>query len=187
MSEPRRRETGRWRRFVTPYVLSAALLFVASAVFFLLGHGPHVARPAMVDMKPPQPSAQTSKQEVRLVLVDAGGLARPHFVTLALPQDPAARLQAILAALMSAMQQAGNWPQNLALPEVFVQQANRKEIAVVDMRETAPVAVGVSEELQLLHSIQQTVLANGADEVRFLRDGNPTHTFLGHVAIDTGM
>lgn len=187
MSEPRRRGAARWRRFATPYVTVSALIFLASLVFFLGGHGPSVGRPKPVDIKPVQPAVQMHSQEVRLELVDQSGLARPDFVTLDLPSDPAARLQAIVAALRTAMQQAGSWPSGLETPEVFVQQVNRKQVAVLDMKESAPVAVGVAEELQLLHSIRQTVLNNGADEVRFIRDGRPAHTLLGHVAVDSSL
>ncbi|MEJ2289689.1 MAG: GerMN domain-containing protein, partial [Deinococcales bacterium] len=149
--------------------------------------GAHVGRPRPVDIKPVQPAAQVHSQEIRLELVDQSGLARPDFVTLELPSDPAARLQRIVAALRKAMQQAGSWPTGLDTPEVFVQQVNRKQVAVLDITESAPVSVGVAEELQLLHSIRQTVLNNGADEVRFLRDGRPAHTLLGHVAVDSAL
>ncbi|MEJ2292286.1 MAG: hypothetical protein P8Y05_11305 [Deinococcales bacterium] len=108
MSDPRRRGLGRWRRFATPYVAIAALVFLASLVFFLGGHGAHVGRPRPVDIKPVQPAAQVHSQEIRLELVDQSGLARPDFVTLELPSDPAARLQRIVAALRKAMQQAGS-------------------------------------------------------------------------------
>lgn len=187
MNDSRRRLPSWWHRVATPFVLAAALVFLASALFYLVGHGPRMSQPARVDIKPPERSAATRSQEVRLVLVDASGLARPHFETLDLPQDPAARLETVLGALRGAMGKDGSWPQNLRTPDVYVQQANRKEVAIVDMHETAPVAVGVSQELQLLHSIRQTVLANGADEVRFLKDGRPSPTFLGHVAVETGM
>ena len=187
MSDLRRRGSARWRRFATPYVAIAALVFLASLVFFLGGHGARVGRPRPVDIKPVQQAAQVHSQEVRLELVDQSGLARPDIVTLDLPSDPAARLQAIVAALRNAMQQAGSWPSGLDTPEVFVQQMNRKQVAVLDIRESAPVSVGVAEELQLLHSIRQTVLNNGADEVRFLRDGRPARTLLGHVAVDSAL
>lgn len=187
MSEPRRRTAVRWRRFATPYVAFATLIFLASAVFFLVGHGPRTGRPKPVDILPPQADVVTHSQEVRLVLVDQSGLARPDFVTLDLPDDPQARLHAILDALRTAMLQNASWPQGLDTPEVFVQQVDRKQVAVLDLHESAPVAVGVSEELQLLHSIQQTVLANGIDDVRFLRDGRPTATLLGHVAVDSAL
>ncbi len=187
MSEPRRRGLARWRRLATPFVAVAALIFLASLVFFLGGHGAHVANPRPVDIKPAQPQVQVKSQEVRLELVDPGGLARPDFVTLTLSSDPAERLQSILGALRKAMGQAGSWPQGLEIPEVYVQQVNRKQVAVLDLRESAPVAVGVGEELQLLHSIRQTVLNNGADEVRFLREGQPAHTLLGHVAVDSAL
>lgn len=187
MSEPRRRAGARWRRFAAPQVVLAALVFVGSAAFFLVGRGPHVGRVTHVDIKPPEHAVPTHSQEVKLILVDQSGLARPDYVTLALPTDPAQRLQVIVGALRSAMRQAGSWPQNLETPQVFLQQVNRKQVAVLNMRESGPVSVGVSEELQLLHSIQQTVLGNGADEVRFLRDGQPVHTFLGHVAVTPGL
>lgn len=187
MNEPRRRGPARWRRLATPYVILAALVFLASVVFFLGGHGPRAPQPQPVDIKPVQPAVQTHSQEVRLELVDQSGLARPDFVTLDLPADPAARLQAIVAALRTAMLQAGTWPSGLETPEVFVEQVNRKQVAVLDIKESAPVSVGVAEELQLLHSIRQTVLNNGADEVRFLRDGRPAHTLLGHVAVDSSL
>ena len=187
MSESRRSSARWWRRLATPFVAVAALVFLASLVFFLGGHGARVGPPKPVDIKPVAQAAAGKSQEVRLELVDQGGLARPDFVTLSLPADPAARLQAILGALRSAMEQAGSWPQGLETPEVFVQQVNRKQVAVLDLHESAPVAVGVAEELQLLHSIKQTLLNNGADEVRFLRDGSPAHTLLGHVAVASGL
>ncbi|MEJ2292285.1 MAG: hypothetical protein P8Y05_11300 [Deinococcales bacterium] len=68
-----------------------------------------------------------------------------------------------------------------------MQQVNRKQVAVLDIRESGPVSVGVAEELQLLHSIRQTVLNNGADEVSFLRDGRPANTLLGPVAVDSAL
>jgi len=187
VSEPRRRGLARWRRFATPYVAVATVIFLASLVFFLGGRGAHVANPRPVDVRPTQEAPQGKSQEVRLELVDPTGLARPDFVTLTLPSDPAARLQTVLGALRNAMEQAGSWPQGLETPEVYMQQVNRQQVAVLDMRESAPVSVGVGEELQLLHSIRQTVLNNGADAVRFLRDGQPAHTLLGHVAVDSAL
>jgi len=187
VSEPRRRGLARWRRFATPYLAVAALVFLASLVFFLGGRGAHVANPRPVDIRPARDTSQGKSQEVRLELMDPTGLARPDFVTLTLPSDPAARLQVVLGALRSAMEQAGSWPQGLETPQVYVQQVNRQQVAVLNVRESAPVSVGVGEELQLLHSIRQTVLNNGADEVRFLRDGRPAHTLLGHVAVDSAL
>ena len=110
MSEPRRRGLGRWKRLATPYVAIAALAFVASLGFYLAGHGPGVGRPAAVDLRPPQVEVANANQEVRLVLVDQSGLARPDFVTLDLPSDPAARLAVVLDALHAAMMKAGSWP-----------------------------------------------------------------------------
>lgn len=187
MTEPRRRAVARWRRLATPYVIVAALIFVASLVFFLGGNAPRVTRPNPVDIRPPQADTVTHSQEIRLVLVDQSGLARPDFVTVDLPDDPAARLGTVLDALRAAMLQAGSWPRGLDTPQVFVQLVNRKEIAVLDLHESTPVAVGVENELQLLRSIRQTVLANGADGVRFLREGKPAPTLLGHVAVDSGL
>lgn len=187
MSQPRRRSGWVWRRLATPYVAVASLVFLASLVFFLAGHGARVGRPKLVDIKPAAAGTAGTSQEVRLELVDANGLARPDYVTLQLPKDPTARLQTILAALRQAMSQAGSWPQGLDTPEVFLQQVNRKQVAVLNLRESGPVAVGVAEELQLLHSLRQTMLNNGVDEVRFLRDGRPAHTLLGHVAVAAGL
>ena len=169
-----------------PHVILAALLFVAALVFYLAGGVPGVPRPERVDIARPKPAA-TRTQDVRLVLVDAGGLERPRFVKLALPEAPAARFQVVLDALRSALEETGAWPAELAAPRAFAQETNRSTVAVVDMPAGSNAAVDVVQELQLLHSITRTLSANGADEVRFLRGGRPTDTLLGHVAVPSGL
>jgi len=174
------------RAAAAPHVILASLLFVVALVFFLAGGVGGVPRPERVEIAPPKPSA-TRTEDVRLVLVDAGGLERPRFVSLALPDSPAERFQVVLDALREAMMQDGSWPADLGAPRLFEQEANRSAVAVVDMPAAPTAAVDVTEELQLWRSITRTLLANGAADVRFLRGGRPTATLLGHVAVPSGL
>lgn len=169
-----------------PQVLLGALAVVAGVAFLVAGGGPRVGAPPRVDIAPVA-AATGQPTEVRLVLVDADGLERPRFVQVSLPEARDARLAAVVSALRDAMRQEGSWPAALGAPEVFVEDVNRRRVAVLDLRLDAPVAVSVSQELQLLRSIRETVLANDIDAVRFLRDGRPADTLLGHVAVASGL
>ncbi len=187
MSRPGPEGERRWLRLLAaPQVLIAGLLALAGIAFLVAGGAARVAPAARVSIAPPDDSAKRT-DEVRLILVDADGLERPRFVSVSLPGARDARLHAILDALRSAMIGDGGWPQNLPTPGVFVEDVNRRAVAVLDIRSDAPVAVSVGQELQLLRSLRETVLANDVDEVRFLRDGRPARTLLGHVAVDSGL
>lgn len=170
------------RALVAPHVVLAAVVLVASAVFVLRGSGMRTPTVQHVEIGEPTTAAAVPT-EVRLLLVDAQGLQRPRFETLPLPPDPAGRLAAVLAALRATLMSDGVWPADLPTPTVFVQDIDGRSVAVLDLRPARDVAVSVRQELQLLRSIQGTVTGNGVDAVRFLRDGHPATTLLGHVAV----
>lgn len=169
-----------------PHVLLALLLLMASAMFAVRGGGLRTAQPEPVETG--AASLGTGVQaEVRLLLVDADGLQRPRFETVRLPQDDTGRVTSIVAALRGVLISTDVWPDGLPAPTVFAQRIDGKTVAVLDLRPSPGVAVSVGQELQLLRSIEGTVLGNGVDEVRFLRDGQPTTTLLGHVAVRSAL
>ena len=174
------------RVLAKPHVLLALLLLIASAVFAVRGGRLRAQQPEPVETGVASLAAGVPT-EVRLLLVDEDGLQRPRFETVRLPPDDTGRVTAIVAALRSVLIAADVWPDGLPAPSVFAQRIDGKAVAVIDLRPSPGVAVSVGQELQLLRSIQGTVLGNGVDEVRFLRDGQPATTLLGHVAVRSAL
>lgn len=174
------------RVLAKPHVLLALLLLIASALFAFRGSGARAPKPEPVETGTATLGAGVPT-EVRLLLVDENGLQRPRFETVRIPQDDTGRIAAIVAALRRVLVGADVWPAGLPVPTVFAQRIDGKAVAVLDLRPSPDVAVSVGQELQLLRSIEGTVLGNGVDEVRFLRDGQPATTLLGHVAVRSAL
>lgn len=177
-----------WRRLLraaaTPQALVGALLLLA-AVAQLRPPSWRPSPPPTFGGEPAKPDL--SEQAVRLVLHDEAGLERNQRVDLALPRGASQRLAAVLGALRAELVRAGVWPEELPPPRVFVETLERRQVAVVDMLVPAPAPVSVAQELAILRSLVATAEANGAAAVRFLRDGRPAATLLGHVAVPTGL
>jgi len=168
-----------------PHVIAAVLaLVVALALLLASPPGPTVDSDD-VSVTPPTASATTA--DVRLVLVDDAGLEWSRVTQVSLPEGLSARMAAVVDALRRTSIAEGLWPDALPTPRVFVETFDRRRVAVIDV--TIPQAVGVSvaREEALLRALVATVEANGADAVRFLRDGRPTATFLGHVAVPSSL
>lgn len=124
--------------------------------------------------------------DVRLVSFDAQGLEVPSFVSLELPVSTSQRLQLILEALRE--ETLGEvWPEPLPTPNVFVENVARRQVAVLDFRPEARLSLTVSQESRLLDSVEETLLANGVDEVRYLLHGEAAGVFLEHLAVPTGL
>lgn len=172
------------RAIATPQVLVACLL-VGVAIAQL---GGPAGRPAPLPniaidrTAPPLP-----EQDVRLVIVDAGGLERSRTLSLAVPQGDSQRLAAVLVALRGELVQAGVWPADLPAPRVFVDTFERQKVAIIDMLVPLPVGVSVAQELAMLRSMTATAVANGVASVRYLRDGQPATTLLEHVAVPASL
>lgn len=167
-----------------PHVL-LALLALLSALGYLFGNMVNVSRrtkPPVVELTSAVEDAAITS-EIRLVLYDSTGLERPMFLTVRLPESETERLHGIVEALRGELFRRGVWPDALPLPLVFVEQLEGRRVAVLDFDLPAPVAVPVGVELQLLRSIEATVLANDIDRVRILTNGTPRATFLGHIAL----
>lgn len=169
----------------TPQVLCALLLLVGTLALLL--SVPRNAPPPRVSIDLSAPSAPLRDQKVRLVVVDEVGQERVREVSLALPEGAAGRIGRVLTALRDASMQQGVWPAELPAPAVFVRGEGRSAVAVIDMQLDGPVGVGVEQELALLRSLTATALQNGVAEVRFLRNGRPTDTLLGHVAVPSAL
>lgn len=169
----------------TPHVLAVLLVFIAS-IALLVSSAERKAMPAAdVDVTPPGPPA--SIEDVRLVLVDDAGLEWSRVVPVALPERGSTRMAAIVEALRAALVEEDLWPSALPTPRVFVETFDRRRVAVIDVAMPRPVGVTVARERALLRALIATVEANGADEVRFLREGRPTETLLGHVAVPSAL
>lgn len=178
-----------WSRLLaaiaTPQVLVAAVLALGALSLVR----PNQWRPAggqpVIDLTRPEPTL--TQQDVRLVIVDAAGLERSRTSRMELPERPSRRLATIIAALREELVQEGVWPVDLPAPRVFVETFDRQRLAVIDMQVPTPVGVSVAQELALLRSLTSTAEANGVAGVRFLRDGEPTATLLGHVAVPASL
>lgn len=121
------------------------------------------------------------------MIVDESGLERSRTLLVAVPQGASQRLAAVLAVLRAELVQVGVWPSDLPAPRVFVDTFERQRVAIIDMLVPQPVGVSVAQELAMLRSLTATAEANGAELVRYLRDGQPTTTLLDHVAVPASL
>ena len=176
MSEDRRPAPAWW----SPQVLVAALLLLAGIQFAL--RGPEGPPPPPSVAFPSEPSDPVAAVEVELAVVEASGLERVVFRDVSLPEEDAARFQAIFAALRTELLAAGLWPANVPAPRAFVQRIDGRDVVVLDVRVPAGVSVDVGTEWRLVRSIQATAERHDAD-VRFLVNGAAAETLFGHVAV----
>lgn len=175
------------RALTRPQTLLAAVAFVLVCLAALPGGGgARTTRAPAVELEAFSP-AELEAAEVRLVLFDERGLETPTMVRLELPDQPAARLSVVLTALRQALVERGVWPEQVPEPLVFLEAIDRRRVAVLDFRPESPPALSVGAELRLLRSVTATALENGADEVRFLLDGEGSGVFLAHVAVPSGL
>ncbi len=164
-----------------PQVIVAFLLLVAALALLLSTPRLEPAERMTIDLRAPRPSL--SEQEATLVLVDEVGEERARTVTLQLPEGEAARMAALFEELRRLSMEQGVWPADLPVPRLFLTGSGRGATLVVDVLTPVPVGVSVEQERAILRSLTATALRNGASEVRFLREGRPTETLLGHVAV----
>lgn len=169
------------KALLTPQVLVAALLLVAAVALLLSVKVLRPGEPPTVDLVTAEDTL--SEVDVRLVMVDLDGLEWQRSERIAAPASVPRRLEAVLAALRAALLEEGVWPEALPTPTAFLETFDREDVAIVDLRPHEDLAVSVPQELALLRAITGTVEANGADSVRFLRNGRPASTLLGHVAV----
>jgi hypothetical protein len=178
------------RRIATsPQVVLPAFGFVLALVYAVgAGFGPTVSAP------PTLPAvaagvADTVVREVRYVVVDEQGLERPAFADAVLARDladdPAARLNAALAALHADRVEEDAWPASVAAPTAFVFEIDRRRVAVVDVGRPAPEdGVTVAQEWAAVRSLVATARAEvDADVVRITVAGAPADALWGHVAV----
>jgi hypothetical protein len=169
----------------TPHVLVMLLVFLAS-IALLASSAERRAAPAE-DLSVTQPRPPATIEDVRLVLIDDAGLEWSRVVPVALPERGSARMAAVVDALRAALVEEDLWPSALPTPRVFVETFDRRRVAVIDVAMPQPIGVTVARERALLRALIATVEANGVDEVRFLREGRPTETLLGHVAVPSAL
>lgn len=172
------------RALTRPQVIVAALLLVSVLLLLPAGRTGREERPFAVPEVAP---AQTEPGTVQLVTYDRFNLESVNDVQLELPLAPARRLEAALAELKAELIEQQLWPGDLPLPVVFLETLNRQRVAVLDFRPPAGLTLPVATELRLLQSIEATVLANGADTVRFLLAGRSNGVFLLNVAVPAAL
>ena len=167
-----------------PHVLVALLLF-ASALPWLWGGLTGGAAP-----RPPgallvgEPSVVISPADVPIVVIDRDGLRRTLLVEVETVDAFDARLGAALVALRTVLMEERNWPPAVAAPRVQSYQAQRRQVAVIDVPPLgAAPALALLAELAALRSLQETAFAHGADEVRVVVGGSPAATLWGQVAL----
>jgi len=170
---------------LTPQVLVAALLLVATVALLLSVPETRPGPPPVVNLT--SADDLLTPQEVRLVLVDTAGLEWQRDASIAAPTDAPRRFEAILAALREALLEEGVWPAGLPTPDVFVETFDRQVVAVIDVAAGGVIEVSVAQELALVRAIDATAAANGIDGVRYLRGGQRTETFLGHIAVPSAL
>lgn len=169
----------------TPQVL-VALLFVIFALGFLAS-GPRSESPPQVTIDLEVATAPLSEQEATLLIVDAAGVERATTVRLPLPSGATGRLATVLEHLRERSMVEGVWPPELPAPKAYVVGSGQRPVAVIDMQVPVPVGVSVEQEAALLRTLVGTALRSGAADVTFLRNGRPTDTLLGHVAVASGL
>ncbi len=186
-----------FRAFATPQFLSALLVLVATILFLV--YGPRGVRPERQIIDLGAATNEAVQRQVRLVMFDLSGIERSENVSLTLLPGAGAQLTGVLAALREALIGSGVWPEQLLAPRVFLETIERRTVAVIDLLVPEPVpendsgnapavvAVSVAQEQALLRSLTATALANGAAEVRFLRNGRPQETLLEHVAVPSSL
>lgn len=170
---------------LTPQVLVAALLVVGAAALLLSVPLTRPLPPPVVNLTSADDLLTT--QDVRLVLVDTAGLEWQRDASIAAPTDAPRRFEAIVGALRDALLAEGVWPAGLPTPRVYVETFDREVVAVVDVVAGGVIEVSVAQEQALVRAIDATAAANGIDSVRYLRGGQRTETFLGHVAVPSAL
>jgi hypothetical protein len=173
------------RALLSPAALLSLLVLLASTAFFVTGAANRRPAPPRIEISAPDASP-TDVGEVRLMTYGADGLESPKFARVELPREPGARVEAVLEALRG--ETLGDaWPEALPAPQVFVETIERERIAILDFRPQGPVPLTVSGETRLLRSIEATVRANGADQIRFLLNGEAAGVFLEHLAVPAAL
>lgn len=173
------------RALLRPEPLFALLILLVSVVYFLLsGREGGTPLPQIEISQPEERVLET--QEVKLVRYDESGLENPTFASVALPEAPGDRLEAILAALRESTR-GSYWPEEVPVPNVFVETVGRQSVAVLDFRPEEPVSLTVAQEMRLFRSVEATVLANGADTIRYLLRGEAAGVFLEHLAVPAAL
>lgn len=173
------------RALLTPQVLVSALLLVGALALLAGVDVLELPEPPSVELLSAEQTL--TPVEVRLVLVDLNGLEWQRSERVAVPDSVPGRLQAVLAALRGALLEEGVWPSGLPAPTVFLETFDRSAVAILDLHPGEDVAVTVVQETALVRALTATAQLNGADEVRFLRDGRATATLLGHVAVPSSL
>lgn len=173
------------RALLRPEPIIAVLVLAAAVFYFWTGLVDNREQPAQVSILQQEPES-VPEAEVRLILFDAAGLETPTFVTVPLPQEPAPRVSSLLAALRTEAL-ADPWPEALPVPQVYVETVDRQDIAVLDFRPDEPLTLTVEAEARLLRSIEETLLENGIDDVRYLLEGEAAGVFLEHLAVPAAL
>lgn len=173
------------RALLRPEPLLALLILVVAISYFINGtRAPRPVASAVEIAAPRTPEFET--RDVRLVRYDANGLEAPTFASVALPEHPAERLKAIVVALREATL-GEEWPEALPAPTVFVENNGRENVAILDFRPEEHLPLTIEAESRLLGSIRETLLANGADQLRFLLNGEAAGVFLEHLAVPAAL
>ena len=164
----------------SPWLLVAVLALVAAAAFALRATPPDPSAPTLpVVGESDAPDA--APREVTLYVVE-GGVARPVVRAVPWRGEPAADLQATLAALRSLLVREGPWPAALPAPRVYRIATADGVTAVLDLPAGAPSGLDVAAERTIIASVERTVAEAGVGAVRYLRGGAPVDAWLGRIA-----
>ncbi len=177
----------RFRRFAPLPTLVGLLVCVIGVATFSQTRPAPPSAPSPLAFTETTPTT-ASERDVTLTVVTRNGLTRSFFVSLDVPEPLSLRLEAILAELRERMIDEGVWPESLPVPDVFITDlASETPVAVLNLSLGSPVAISVAHESYVFAALQQTVQRNGVSEMRVLIDGEPSKTFLGHLALDTSL
>ena len=157
----------------------AALILVLGAAWFAWWARPAPLAPPPVLEAPGGNDAPTAVREVTLYRV-ADGLATPMRVEVPAPDDPSARMQAVVDALRVALIDAGDWPEALPSPTVFMLRIERDDAVVLDLPDHDAV-VDVQAERTILASLERTLGEQGVDRVAYLDAGAAREAWLGNL------
>ncbi|HSP36118.1 MAG TPA: GerMN domain-containing protein [Thermoanaerobaculia bacterium] len=131
---------------------------------------------------------KVSMREVRLYYESSDMMLVPETRNIAVPENPAAAVPAVLRELLKG-------PANAAVPRLLPADAVLRAayylpegIVIVDLGGptlTNGWTTGTHQELMSIYSLVQTVVANfpGAKRVRILVNGTPAETLGGHISL----
>ena len=170
---------------MSPQVIMSLVVLLAAIGAFMLTRTPP---PEVTEFELPMiEQAQHVTEEVRLITYDQFGLEVPVRVSLEVPTTDVGRLGAIVDALVLRLGEQGDWPAGLETPTVHLVESTAGSTAVLDLAPPAGLGLDPETEERLYRAFEETLLASGVRNMRFLLNGEPQGVFLQSVRVPVSL